>query len=130
VLAGIVGLVLGATGSVGAADAVLVFVFGTWTIAWVMLFDVAIAAFWGRFDLERPRIPLPLGLLPGILSLGVAGAEGLLGIWLARVFGSDAGALGHPLTGVPILLVAGAICAAIMSLATAAGRRLEVIEPP
>ena len=117
-------------GNLPAPDGVVLFVFATWTVGWLMLFDVALAALWGRFDTERPTIPLPLGLVPPLASVIIAGAEGLLGLWVAGQVGADVGGLDHPLLGIPFAAIAALTCLAIVRIADAGGRRLETIEPP
>jgi hypothetical protein len=117
-------------GSFRIRDGLVLFVFTAWTIGWVMLFDIAVAALWGRFDMERPRIPLPLGLVPPFASMAIAGAQGLLGAWVAVQLGADIGGFDRPVLGLPFAGVAAVSCFIVARIAVAGGRRLETIEPP
>jgi hypothetical protein len=96
-----------------------------WILVGCMFGGVGIAALWGKFDLERPR----LGFLPVLVEMAVlvafAGAQGALGFWIV-------GRVAHhsPIVG-GVLLVGAAGTAAVVYLFTAIGaRHLETADAP
>lgn len=121
-------VVLGITSDRPAVELATLSFVGVWTMWWVMLTHVAITALWARFDVERPSLGFQGVLINFVATAVAAGSQGLFGAWIASRIGVDVGPFGHPLLGIPAILLAGGGCAAALALTSAAGRRLERID--
>jgi hypothetical protein len=96
-----------------------------WILVGCMFGGVGIAALWGKFDLERPR----LGFLPVLVEMAVlvafAGAQGALGFWIVGHIANH-----NPIAGVVFLVLAGGTVALVYMFTALGARRLETLDAP
>lgn len=125
ILLAAVTVAIGVTRHLGAPVIALAVVGVIWILTGCMFGGIGIAARWGKFDLERPR----LGIGPVFLEMAVlvafSSAQGAFGFWIAGRFAHHSVIVGS------VLLVLAAGTAAIVALVTGVGaRRLELIDAP
>jgi len=104
--------------------------FMLWILGGSMLGGVGIAALWGKFDLERPRLGLGPSLLEMVVMPAFAATQGAFGFWIAGRLGENVGFLRSPVAGIPLLVLAGATAFVVAVLATSGGHRLEMFDAP
>ncbi len=109
---------------------VLAVVFLTWILAGSILGGLGIAAKWGAFDLERPR----LGLVPTLLEMAVlslfAVSQAGVGVWVAARFGVAVGSIGSLVAGIPLVAFAACMATVVFILAGSGALRLETMDAP
>ena len=123
-----VGLV--AVGRLAVVQAVLLAVGGMWVIGWVTWAQLGLSALMTKFDNERGRAPFIAVLLSMLHTLLFAGVHVLLIVWVGMRLGDSQSMLGHPLVGVPLTVVAAALCIGTAFIGQEGGRRLERLDTP